>query len=161
MKKKFTIVFCLFMLFASYSTGAFAAESTSKDIVDIAVESGDFEILVAALKKAELVETLKGNGPFTVFAPTDDAFKKLLKDLNITAEELLAREDLKKILLYHVVSGKVLSTDLKDGMKVKTLADQEVTISLNPVKVNDAKVIKPDVEASNGVIHVVDKVLLP
>ncbi|WHY64351.1 fasciclin domain-containing protein [Cytobacillus firmus] len=79
----------------------------------------------------------------------------------MTAEQLLARQDLKDILLYHVVPGKVMSADLKDGMKAKTLAEKEVTISLNPVKVNDATVVTPDIAASNGVIHVIDRVLLP
>ena len=104
---------------------------------------------------------MKGEGPFTVFAPTDEAFNKLLKDLGITADELLARKDLKDILLYHVLPGKVMSSDLKEGMKAQTLAKKNVTISLEPVQVNDANVITPDVEASNGVIHVIDKVLLP
>ncbi|MBO2944437.1 fasciclin domain-containing protein [Paenibacillus sp. F411] len=132
-----------------------------KDVVDTAVAAGQFSILVKALEQAGLVETLKGSGPFTVFAPTDEAFAALLKQLDITAEELLARKDLKDILLYHVVPGKVLSTDLKDGMKVKTLQGSDVTISTNPVKVNDANVVKPDILASNGVIHVIDQVLLP
>jgi uncharacterized surface protein with fasciclin (FAS1) repeats len=104
---------------------------------------------------------LKGEGPFTVFAPTDEAFNKLLKDLGITADELLARQDLKDILLYHVLPGKVMSGDLKEGMQAQTLAKKNVTISLDPVQVNDANVVTPDVEASNGVIHVIDKVLLP
>ncbi len=113
------------------------------------------------MEKAGLVDTLKGEGPFTVFAPTDAAFNKLLTEMNITAEQLLARKDLKDILLYHVVQGKVMSSDLKEGMKAKTLAEKDVTISLNPVKVNDATVVTPDIAASNGVIHVIDRVLLP
>ncbi|KZZ83138.1 Nex18 symbiotically induced protein [Bacillus sp. SJS] len=147
----------------SCSPGILALENTkgNKDIVDTAAEAGEFKILAAALEKAGLVETLKGTGPYTVFAPTDQAFEKLLKDLNITAEELLNRKDLKDILLYHVVQGKVLSSDLKNGMKVKTLAGKDVTISLDPVKVNNATVVNPDVEASNGVIHVIDTVLVP
>ncbi|WP_411334486.1 fasciclin domain-containing protein [Metabacillus indicus] len=164
MKKKwFGIVMILTMVF-SFSTGAFAAETggggSEKDIVDTAAAAGDFKILAAALEKAGLVSTLKEAGPYTVFAPTDQAFEKLLKDLNITAEELLNREDLKDILLYHVLSGKVLSSDLKDGMKAKTLAGKEVTITLDPVKVNNSTVVKPDIEASNGVIHVIDTVLI-
>lgn len=151
------------MLVLSFESGVFAAENaeTEKDIVDVAKEAGSFNTLIAALEKAGLVDTLKGEGPFTVFAPTDEAFAVLLKELDITAEELLARDDLKKILLYHVVPGEVMSRDLKDGMQVKTLADKNVNISLDPVKVNNAKVVKPDIEASNGVIHVIDKVLLP
>ncbi|NBI30228.1 fasciclin domain-containing protein [Chengkuizengella sp. YPA3-1-1] len=151
------------MMIMSFSTGVFAEDNpqSKKDIVDIAVEAGDFNTLAAALEKAGLVETLKEKGPFTVFAPTDEAFEKLLDELDISAEELLAREDLKKILLYHVVPGKVMSGDLKDGMKVKTLANKKVEISLDPIQVNNANVVKADIEASNGVIHVIDEVLLP
>nr|WP_246246661.1 fasciclin domain-containing protein [Paenibacillus lemnae] len=141
--------------------GGMVNASEKKDVVDTAVEAGQFTILVKALEKAGLVDTLKGNGPFTVFAPTDEAFTALLKQLNVTPEQLLERPDLKNILLYHVVPGKVLSTDLKDGMKVKTLEGSEVSISTNPVMINDAKVVKADIPASNGVIHVIDKVLLP
>lgn len=164
MKMKKVISFLMILMMTlSFSNVTLAAENTGakKDIVDTAVEAGDFKILAAALEKAGLVETLKGAGPYTVFAPTDQAFEKLLKELNVTAEELLNREDLKNILLYHVVPGKVMSTDLQNGMKVKTLAGKEVIISLNPVQVNNATVVKPDVEASNGVIHVIDAVLLP
>ncbi|MFV8828460.1 fasciclin domain-containing protein [Alkalihalobacterium sp. APHAB7] len=162
-KKKFAIAALVFMMIMSFSAGVLAAENpgAKKDIVDTAVQAGDFNTLAAALEKAGLVETLKGKGPFTVFAPTDAAFEKLLKELGVTAEELLARKDLAEILLYHVVPGKVMSGDLKDGMKVKTLAEKEVTITLDPVQVNKANVVKPDIEASNGVIHVIDAVLLP
>lgn len=162
-KKRIAMVLLILMMVMSFSGGVFATENTEskKDIVDTAVEAGDFKTLAAALKKAGLVETLKGEGPFTVFAPTDVAFEKLLKELGITAEELLARKDLKDILLYHVVPGKVMSGDLKEGMKAKTVAGKELTISLDPIRVNKANVIKPDIEASNGVIHVIDKVLLP
>ena len=133
-----------------------------KSIVDIAVGNEDFSILVQALTKAGLVDTLKGDGPFTVFAPTNDAFAALLKELNITADQLLARDDLKDILLYHVVSGKVLSTDLTEGMMPKTVNGKTVTITLKGgAKVNDSMVTTADVLASNGVIHIIDKVLLP
>ncbi|RSK25764.1 fasciclin domain-containing protein [Bacillus sp. HMF5848] len=162
-KKSYGFVLLIFMMIMSLTSGVFAAEKqgSEKDIVDTAIEAGDFNTLAAALEKAGLVETLKEEGPFTVFAPTDEAFEKLLKQLDITAEELLAREDLKDILLYHVVPGKVMSNELKDGMKVKTLAKEKVTISLDPIRVNKANVVKPDIEASNGVIHVIDEVLLP
>lgn len=162
-KKRFVAVLVMIMMVMSIAATGFAAENqeAKKDIVDTAVEAGNFKILAAALQKAGLVETLKGEGPFTVFAPTDEAFNMLLKDLGITADELLARKDLKDILLYHVLPGKVMSTDLKDGMQAETLAKKNVNISLNPVKVNDAKVVTPDIAASNGVIHVIDKVLLP
>ncbi|RPF56161.1 fasciclin domain-containing protein [Aquisalibacillus elongatus] len=164
MKWKWLILSILtIFVVSSFSLGALAEDqsATEKDIVETAVEAGDFTTLAAALEKAGLVETLKGEGPFTVFAPTDDAFEALLKELDITAEELLDREDLKDILLYHVVEGKVMSDSLEDGMKVKTLNGKKVKISLDPTQVNDANVILADVEASNGVIHVIDKVLLP
>ncbi|WP_198507831.1 fasciclin domain-containing protein [Bacillus sp. FJAT-45037] len=161
-KKKITLMLLAFMMMVTFSATGFAAEnSDAKDIVDTAVAAGEFNTLAAALEKANLVEALKGEGPFTVFAPTDEAFDKLLKELGITADELLAREDLATILQYHVVPGKVLSSDLKDGMKAKTLADKEVTISLNPTKVNNANVVTADIETSNGVIHVIDAVLVP
>ncbi|WP_205207690.1 fasciclin domain-containing protein [Bacillus sp. P14.5] len=163
MKKKGMILLVIMSIFMTLANGVFAAETPAvkKDIIDTAAEAGEFTTLAAALKKAGLVETLKGEGPFTVFAPTDAAFEKALKKLGITADELLARDDLKDILLYHVLSGKVLSTDLKEGMKAETLAKKTVDISLDPVKVNDANVVKADIEASNGVIHVIDEVLLP
>lgn len=162
-KKRIALVLLMIMMVMSAAATGFAEgnQGTKKDIVDTAVEAGNFKILAAALQKAGLVETLKGEGPFTVFAPTDEAFNKLLKDLGITAEELLAREDLKDILLYHVLPGKVMSSDLKEGMQAETLAKKNVTISLDPVQVNEAKVVTPDIEASNGVIHVIDQVLLP
>lgn len=162
-KKHVLILMMLMLVFMSVSTVVLAQEAPQgkKDIVDTAVEAGQFKTLAAALEKAGLVETLKGEGPYTVFAPTDAAFAKLLKKLGITAEELLAREDLKQILLYHVLSGKVLSSDLKDGMKAETLAEKTVDISLDPVRVNNANVVKADIEASNGVIHVIDEVLVP
>ncbi|WP_249871629.1 fasciclin domain-containing protein [Oceanobacillus saliphilus] len=163
LKKKLAMMMFAVMLVLSFESGVFAGENseTEKDIVDVAKEAGNFNTLIAALEKAGLVDTLKGEGPFTVFAPTDEAFEMLLKELGITAEELLARDDLKEILLYHVVPDKVMSGDLKDGMKVKTLADKKVKISLDPVMVNKANVVIADIEASNGVIHVIDKVLLP
>lgn len=163
MLKKFAVVLFAVLMVMSAANPGFAADNSGnkKDIVDTAVAAGNFKILAAALEKAGLIETLKGEGPFTVFAPTDEAFNKLLKDLGITADQLLARKDLKDILLYHVLPGKVMSGDLKEGMQAQTLAKKNVTISLDPVQVNDANVVTPDVEASNGVIHVIDKVLLP
>ena len=132
------------------------------DIVEIALGNADFSTLVAALQKANLVGALQGPGPFTVFAPTNDAFASLLAALGISAEDLLAQPDLAKVLLYHVVSGKVMSTDLADG-EVPTLNDgKTVTISLNDgVNVNDATVTTADIEATNGVIHVINSVLVP
>lgn len=162
-KKRITAFLLMTLMVMSIAATGFAADNQGpkKDIVDTAVEAGSFKILAAALQKAGLVDTLKGEGPFTVFAPTDEAFNKLLKDLGITAEELLARKDLKDILLFHVLPGKVMSTDLKEGMQAETLAKKNVTISLDPVQVNEATVVTPDIAASNGVIHVIDQVLLP
>jgi uncharacterized surface protein with fasciclin (FAS1) repeats len=130
-------------------------------IVDVAVEAGTFETLVAAVDAAGLVETLSGEGPFTVFAPTDDAFAALPEGL---VDALLLPENeetLVAILTYHVVPGTVLSTDLAEG-DVETVEGQTVAVSLEDgVFVNDSEVVAADIEASNGVIHVIDSVLLP
>jgi uncharacterized surface protein with fasciclin (FAS1) repeats len=131
-------------------------------IVDIAAASPQFSTLVAAVKAAGLVETLSGAGPFTVFAPTNDAFAKLPAG---TVDTLLKPENkakLKAILLYHVVPGAVKSTDLKGG-EVTTAEGQTVKVDLSggAVKINDATVTKADIIASNGVIHVIDTVLIP
>jgi uncharacterized surface protein with fasciclin (FAS1) repeats len=141
------------------STGAFAA-GHSMDIVDTAVGAGNFTTLVAAVEAAGLVETLKGDGPFTVFAPTDEAFAALPEG---TVEALLADpEALAGILTYHVVAGKVMSGDLSDGMMAATVNGAEITIGTEGgVTVNDANVVTADIEASNGVIHVIDAVILP
>ena len=138
-----------------------AAMFPSKNIIQNAVNSKDHTTLVAAVKAAGLVGTLEGKGPFTVFAPTNAAFGKLPAGTVDTLLKPENKEKLKAILLYHVVAGKVLSTDLKAG-KVKTAEGQDVTISLTDgAHVNDAKVIKADIPASNGVIHVIDTVLIP
>ncbi len=157
MLKKISALLSVMLLSVSFT--AFAAEG---DIVDIASGNKDFSILVAALQKANLVETLQGKGPFTVFAPTNAAFEDLLKALNITAEQLLAQPDLAKVLTYHVVAGKVKSTDLTDGMEAPTVNGQILKIDLKDgVKINDSKVTTADLEATNGIIHVIDKVLVP
>ena len=135
------------------------------DIVDTAVAAGSFKTLVTAVKAAGLVDTLKSKGPFTVFAPNDDAFAKLPKG---TVEGLLKDiPKLKAVLTYHVVSGKVMAADVVKLKTAKTVQGQEVKIDaakwhlhINP-KINDANVVKADVLADNGVIHVIDKVLLP
>ena len=143
------------------SAPAFAG-GHSKDIVDTAVGAGNFTTLVAAVEAAGLVETLKGEGPFTVFAPTDAAFAALPAG---TLEELLKPENKDKliaILTYHVVPGKVMSTDLSEGLKAATVQGGEVTITLEGgAKVNGAVISTADIEASNGVIHVIDTVILP
>ncbi len=132
------------------------------DIVDTAVAAGSFETLVAAVQAAGLVDTLKGEGPFTVFAPTDEAFAALPEG---TVEKLLMPENkdqLIAVLTYHVVPGKVMSTDLTDDMMATTVQGGEVKIDLdNGVMVNDATVTAADIAADNGVIHVIDKVILP
>lgn len=135
----------------------------SKNIVENAVGSADHTTLVAAVKAAGLVETLSGAGPFTVFAPTNAAFDKLPKG---TVEGLLApekKDDLAKVLTFHVVSGAVKAADLKDGQKVKTVQGQELTVSIKDgvVKINGATVTTADAISNNGVTHVIDAVLLP
>ena len=137
-------------------------EEMLPDIVDTAVAAGSFETLVAAVTAAELAEALKGEGPFTVFAPSDEAFAKLPEG---TVESLL--EDptgqLARILLYHVVPGKVMAADVSDGMTAETLRGAEVSFSVSDgmVMINEAEIVATDIEASNGVIHVIDSVILP
>ncbi|MEM7557111.1 MAG: fasciclin domain-containing protein [Cyanobacteria bacterium P01_A01_bin.84] len=130
------------------------------DIVDTAINAGSFETLVAAVKAADLGDTLKGKGPFTLFAPNDDAFAKLPEG---TVDKLLKDfHKLKKILTYHVVSGKVMAADVAKMKSAKTVEGSEVKIDPRKgVKVNDAKVSKADVKADNGVIHIIDTVLMP
>ncbi len=130
------------------------------DIVDTAVSAGSFTTLVAAVKAAGLVDTLKGPGPFTVFAPTDEAFAKLPAG---TVEALLKDiPKLTKILTYHVVSGKVMAADVVKLKSATTVEGSDVKIDAsNGVKINDSKVVTPDVAADNGVIHIIDAVLLP
>ena len=142
------------------STGAAFAGGHPKDIVDTAVEAGTFNTLVAAVTAAGLVDTLKGEGPFTVFAPTDDAFAALPEG---TVDALLNDiPTLTSILTYHVVAGKVMSTDLSDGMTAGTVNGADIPIStMDGVKVNGATVTAADIETSNGVIHVIDAVILP
>jgi uncharacterized surface protein with fasciclin (FAS1) repeats len=131
----------------------------AKDIVDTAVAAGDFKTLATALQAAGLVETLKGKGPFTVFAPTDAAFAKVPKD---QLDALLKdKAKLTAVLTYHVVSGKVMAADVKAG-KVKTVQGSELTVSTSGgVMVDNAKVVKTDIVADNGVIHVIDTVVIP
>ena len=134
----------------------------SKDIVDTAVEAGTFNTLVAAVTAADLVDTLKSDGPFTVFAPNDDAFAALPDGTVDTLLKPENREMLTKILTYHVVPGKVMSGDLSDGMMAATVQGSKVKIStMGGVSVEGAKVIAADIEASNGVIHVIDTVIQP
>jgi transforming growth factor-beta-induced protein len=153
--------------FAAFALLAFAAPafSAEKDIVDTAVGAGSFKTLVAAVKAAGLVDTLKGEGPFTVLAPTDEAFEKLPKG---TVEMLLKPENKDKlvaILTYHVIPAKAMAADVVklDGKEVKTVEGKKVKIEVDgkTVMINNAKVTKTDIVCSNGVIHVIDTVLLP
>jgi uncharacterized surface protein with fasciclin (FAS1) repeats len=150
-----------FTALALVITSAYSFAGYKKDIVDTAVSAGSFNTLVAAVKAAGLVETLKGEGPFTVFAPTDEAFAKLPEG---TVEALLEdKAKLTAILTYHVVPGKVLAADVMNLTSAKTVQGQEIDIkaSSEGVMVDNAKVIKTDIETSNGVIHVIDTVILP
>lgn len=162
--KKLTVLAVALLL----STVSFAADkkgkmSGGKDIVDTAVAAGSFNTLAKALQAADLVDTLKGAGPFTVFAPTDEAFAKLPAG---TLDDLLKpenKEKLKAILTYHVVPGKVMAAQAMKLNSAKTVNGKDLTIKTEggKVMINDATVTKADIHASNGVIHVIDTVLLP
>lgn len=163
--KKFPIVFAMvmFLVTSSFTANKNAGLHDDADIVDLAVKTEFLSTLVAAVKAGDLVGVLKGDGPFTVFAPTNEAFAKLPAG---TVETLLKPENkaqLVAVLTYHVVPGKVYSKDLKNGMKAKTAQGSEVTITLQGGKamVNQATVTTADIEASNGVVHVIDAVILP
>lgn len=131
-----------------------------KNIVETAIEAGSFKTLVTAVQAAGLVDTLSGTGPFTVFAPTDEAFAKIPKE---TLDAVLAdKAKLAAILTYHVVAGKVMASDVTGLTSAKTVQGDEVKIDTeNGVMINDAKVVKADIECTNGVIHVIDSVLMP
>lgn len=153
----------LFM-FSAMTVSAQDAKKGKADIVDTAVAAGQFKTLAAALTAADLITTLKGKGPFTVFAPTDEAFAKLPAG---TVENLLKpenKEKLKAILLYHVVSGKVPASKVAglNGKEVKTVQGGTLKVDTsNGVKVNSSTVVKTDIKAKNGIIHVIDTVLIP
>ncbi len=147
----------------SYTAACTHETHASKDIVDTAAAAGKFKTLATALKAAGLIDTLKGEGPFTVFAPTDEAFGKLPAG---TVEDLLKPENkakLTKILTYHVVPGKVMAAEVVKLSAAKTVEGSEVTIKVEKggVMVDNAHVVKTDIPASNGVIHVIDAVILP
>ena len=146
-------------LLALVLSAGFVLSAQAADIVDTAVKAGNFKTLVAAVQAAGLVDTLKGPGPFTVFAPTDEAFAKIPK---ATLDGLLKdKAALTKILTYHVVSGKVMAKDVKPGM-VKTVQGSDITLATaGGVTVNGVKVIAADVAADNGVIHAIDTVIMP
>jgi uncharacterized surface protein with fasciclin (FAS1) repeats len=156
-------VLVAFFVTSAFTTNKNTSTIAENDIVDLAVQTEFLSTLVAAVQAGDLVDVLKGDGPFTVFAPTNDAFAKLPAG---TVENLLKPENkaqLVAVLTYHVVPGKVYSKDLKNGMKAKTAQGSEVTITLKDGKamVNNATVTAADIEASNGVVHVIDTVILP
>ena len=146
-------------LLIAIAIGASTLAVQAKDLVDTAVAAGSFKTLATALQAAGLVDTLKGKGPFTVFAPTDEAFAKIPKaDLDALLKD---KAKLTAVLTYHVVSGQVMAKDVKAG-KVKTVQGSELTLgTMGGVTVDGAKVIKADIVADNGVIHVIDSVILP
>jgi len=155
------LIVALTVINAAVASAAAPVEQSDKTIVDIAVEDGRFTTLVTALQAADLVDTLSGEGPFTVFAPTDDAFAKLPDG---TLESLLADTPaLTDVLLYHVVNGNVMAADVVTLNSADTVLGESVDITVDGdvVKVNDSQVIITDIEGSNGVIHVIDTVLLP
>ena len=145
------------------ATAAMPARAADKDIVDTAGAAGDFKTLAAALEAAGLVETLKGDGPFTVFAPTDAAFAKLPAGTVDTLLKPENKQQLVDILTYHVVPGKVMAADVVGLDEAKSVqgAMIDVEVEGNAVKVNDANVTATDIGASNGVIHVIDEVIMP
>lgn len=163
--KKFgsILLVALVLVASSFTTKNENVHEVEADIVDLAVSQDFLSTLVAAVKAGDLVDVLKSDGPFTVFAPTNEAFAKLPAG---TVENLLKPENKDKlvaVLTYHVVAGKVLSSDLKDGMKATTVQGSEITITLKDGKamVNNATVTAADVMADNGVVHVIDTVILP
>lgn len=148
---------------APFNSTSIDKHDHDKDIVELASDTDALSTLVAAIDAAGLVETLQGDGPFTVFAPTNEAFDALPDG---TLESLLLEENrdmLVEILTYHVVPGKVMSTDLSDGMSAETVQGSTVSVSIGDygVSINDASVVEADVEATNGVVHVIDSVILP
>ncbi|WP_347838957.1 fasciclin domain-containing protein [uncultured Draconibacterium sp.] len=147
--------------FAFNSEAKKSGDTSSSTVVEIAVSNPDFSILVEAVTKADLAGALSADGPFTVFAPTNDAFSSLFKELGVNGVSDLTAEQLTPILTYHVVSGKVMSSDLSNT-SVETLNGKKIKVDLNEgVKINDSKVVAADIAGKNGVIHVIDKVLVP
>ena len=148
------------MISATLLVGICMSASSQKDIVDTAAAAGNFKTLVSAVQTAGLVDTLKSAGPFTVFAPTDDAFAKIQKDQ--LAALLANKTQLTSVLTYHVVPGTVMSTDLKNGMMLKTVQGENLTISLanGSVMVNNATVVQANIGSTNGIIHAINTVLM-
>ncbi len=154
------LLYLLAVSTSSVIAGEMSKRTAQLDIVDTAIAAGDFSTLVTAIKAADLVETLKGEGPFTVFAPTDEAFAQIPEDkLNSLLQDKAA---LTAVLTYHVVPGKVTAAEVMELNSAKTVQGQSITIDTSEgVKVDNAKVVKTDIETSNGVIHVIDAVILP
>jgi len=162
-KRKFTglLLAVLTISVLMFASTDYMSRMGKKSIVETAVSAGTFNTLVTAVKAADLVEVLSGPGPFTVFAPTDDAFDKLPEG---TIAKLLENKDkLKAILTYHVVAGKVMASDVVNLKSAKTVNGQNITIKVKggTVMVDNAKVVKTDIDCTNGVIHVIDTVILP
>jgi len=163
MKKQWLKSVAVVAVVAMTGAGLMARDEGQKDIVDTAVAAGSFTTLAKALQAAGLVDTLKGKGPFTVFAPTDQAFAKLPAG---TIEDLLKPENkakLQAILTYHVVPGKVMASQVTGLTSAKTVNGKSLSVSVKDggVKIDDANVVKTDIVTSNGVIHVIDSVVLP
>ena len=158
--KTLIVLSVAFLFAASAVAGGNYGKKGKKDIVDTAVSAGSFNTLAQALTEADLIDTLKGDGPFTVFAPTDEAFSKIPAD---RLNEILAdKELLSSILTYHVVAGKVLAKDVVNLDSATTVQGTDIAISTaDGVMVNDANVVQTDIKTSNGVIHVIDTVLVP
>lgn len=162
LKNKFSaLILAIAVAFGVAVMPASANINADKDIVDTAVAAGSFNTLVTAVKEAGLVETLKGKGPFTVFAPTDEAFAKIPKEK--LAALLKDKEALKKVLLYHVVAGNVMAKDVVKIKSAKTVqgTSAKVTVKGDKVMIDNANVVKTDIACSNGVIHVIDSVIMP
>jgi len=156
-----TITAAAFFAVASFAPSAVSAQSASKDIVETAVAAGSFKTLATALQAAGLIETLKGKGPFTVFAPTDEAFAKIPKaDLDALLKD---KAKLTAVLTYHVVAGKVMAADVVKLTSAKTVqgSSAKVMVMGGKVMIDKANVVTTDIAASNGVIHVIDSVILP
>jgi len=162
MKHIFAVLIAIVTLTSlSYASVDGKSDSSSSTVVEIAAGNPDFSILVDAVKKADLAGALSAEGPFTVFAPTNEAFNALFKQLGIDGIKDLTAEQLTPILTYHVVAGKVMSGDLSNT-SVATLNGKKIKIDLtNGVMINDSKVVTADISGKNGVIHVIDKVLIP
>jgi len=163
LKKTFAFVTVAAVVLTVAASGKTAVHAETRDVVDTAIAAGSFKTLAKALDAAGLVTTLKGAGPFTVFAPTDEAFAKLP---NGTLETLLKpenKEKLRRILTYHVVAGKVMASDVVKVQSAKAVSGDTITVKVQDgvVHVDNAKVTSADVAASNGVIHVIDSVILP